>query len=287
MNCIVCGNELKGNQRKYCSKHCQKLGEHRRNRGHAEGIRPIRSHLEMKDSDIQDRINTKSDKIIYLGGYVNDKSKIYVQCKDCGNIYAKTTKCLRPSGHKNIQCSYCLNILSNIREKERREQLLLNKEQKHLETLQRRESEKAERQTKECAYCGKTFLATYRNSCCSEDCRRKLLNSKHSDLKRIRNLRKKYNGNYDNNISLKVLYKRDNGKCWICGKPCEWQDKYTTEQGHRVTGANYPSKDHVIPLAKGGTHTWDNVRLAHFKCNTDKGAKLIVKGENNQLVLIL
>lgn len=29
--------------------------------------------------------------------------------------------------------------------------------------------------------------------------------------------------------------------------------------------------DHVIPLSRGGTHTWDNVRPAHRKCNERKG----------------
>lgn len=28
--------------------------------------------------------------------------------------------------------------------------------------------------------------------------------------------------------------------------------------------------DHVIPISKGGTHTWDNVKPAHYKCNIDK-----------------
>jgi 5-methylcytosine-specific restriction endonuclease McrA len=31
-----------------------------------------------------------------------------------------------------------------------------------------------------------------------------------------------------------------------------------------------PTVDHIIPLAKGGTHTWDNVQLAHWSCNSDK-----------------
>lgn len=30
--------------------------------------------------------------------------------------------------------------------------------------------------------------------------------------------------------------------------------------------------EHVIPLCKGGTHTWDNTRPAHAKCNFEKGA---------------
>lgn len=29
--------------------------------------------------------------------------------------------------------------------------------------------------------------------------------------------------------------------------------------------------EHIVPLAHGGTHTWDNVGPAHYKCNQDKG----------------
>jgi 5-methylcytosine-specific restriction endonuclease McrA len=29
--------------------------------------------------------------------------------------------------------------------------------------------------------------------------------------------------------------------------------------------------EHVQPLTHGGTHTWDNVKPAHAKCNFDKG----------------
>lgn len=29
--------------------------------------------------------------------------------------------------------------------------------------------------------------------------------------------------------------------------------------------------EHIVPIAKGGTHTWDNVGPAHYKCNMEKG----------------
>ena len=50
----------------------------------------------------------------------------------------------------------------------------------------------------------------------------------------------------------------------------DWDDCAHTDDGYFLAGDNYPSRDHVVPLAKGGTHTWDNVKLAHFRCNTLK-----------------
>lgn len=32
--------------------------------------------------------------------------------------------------------------------------------------------------------------------------------------------------------------------------------------------------DHVVPLCKGGTHTYDNVKASHWRCNMEKGDRL-------------
>ncbi|MFC9724785.1 HNH endonuclease [Bacillus cereus] len=37
----------------------------------------------------------------------------------------------------------------------------------------------------------------------------------------------------------------------------------------------YPSIEHIIPVSKGGTHTWDNVKLDHRKCNYLKSNEMI------------
>lgn len=33
--------------------------------------------------------------------------------------------------------------------------------------------------------------------------------------------------------------------------------------------------DHIIPLSKGGTHTYNNVQLAHYICNSKKSDKIL------------
>ena len=33
--------------------------------------------------------------------------------------------------------------------------------------------------------------------------------------------------------------------------------------------------DHILPLSKGGTHTWDNVAPSHLLCNTKKDSKVM------------
>ena len=61
---------------------------------------------------------------------------------------------------------------------------------------------------------------------------------------------------YDTGITLAAIFKRDRGVCYLCNK---W-----------VTPGK-ASLEHVRPIIKGGTHTWDNVKLSHLKCNLRKG----------------
>lgn len=70
---------------------------------------------------------------------------------------------------------------------------------------------------------------------------------------------------FDKTITLRALIARDNGVCQICGKPT---DDCDITNGH--IGRMYPTLDHIIPLSKGGAHTWDNVQLAHMHCNAGK-----------------
>lgn len=60
-------------------------------------------------------------------------------------------------------------------------------------------------------------------------------------------------------ITLDTVYSHYNGVCAICGKYVQ---------------PSQASLDHIHPLSKGGTHTWNNIQLAHIKCNKQKGAKI-------------
>ena len=62
------------------------------------------------------------------------------------------------------------------------------------------------------------------------------------------------------NVAPSAIYERDAGICQLCKKPVE-REKMTL--------------DHVVPLSKGGPHTFGNLQLAHRSCNSSKGAKLL------------
>lgn len=62
-----------------------------------------------------------------------------------------------------------------------------------------------------------------------------------------------------------LVYERDGWTCGICGEAIDPELKK-----HRMSA----SIDHIIPLARGGTHTYDNVQAAHRVCNSRKGARI-------------
>ncbi len=67
-------------------------------------------------------------------------------------------------------------------------------------------------------------------------------------------------GKIDAGITMSKVYTRDKGICMICKEVCPRGDA---------------SLDHIVPLSKGGSHTWDNVQLAHFNCNSRKKDTLL------------
>ncbi len=61
-------------------------------------------------------------------------------------------------------------------------------------------------------------------------------------------------------FTRKNIYERDEFKCQYCGQTFD------------TKGLNL---DHIIPLAKSGRNTWDNVVCSCLKCNTTKGGKTL------------
>lgn len=74
---------------------------------------------------------------------------------------------------------------------------------------------------------------------------------------------------YDGSVTLKRVREKYSDICQICGKLV---DDTAIENGH--IKRMYPTIDHIIPLSKGGTHTWGNVQLAHMSCNAGKCDKV-------------
>lgn len=74
-------------------------------------------------------------------------------------------------------------------------------------------------------------------------------------------------------FTLREIAERDGWKCHLCGDHVE-----DVEYDYRPSD---PTLDHLIPVSEGGTHTRDNVRLAHMICNSRRSV-----GGSVQLMLI-
>lgn len=119
---------------------------------------------------------------------------------------------------------------------------------------------------KRCKECGKHFSTTKNNQVfCNNNCCDKY---GHRQKEVIRRNKIISNGRVDWDISIKRLLKRDGVDCYLCNR--------SMKPNVDKNDALYPSIEHVKPIAKGGTHTWDNVKLAHRKCNWEKGVKEFV-----------
>ena len=196
-------------------------------------------------------------------------------CKQCGKTFIVGRDC--PGIFCSNKCSGTYNRAIQLEKtKEQREyrQLKREQEQKQKELmyqeLKQRYKELKQRyysaqnkinNIKCCADCGKQFIAKTNNQkfCCNPCFK------KHDNARRDKRIYR--NGKPDLSISLTKLYMRDMGICQLCGKHIDFDCDSNSN--------DYPSIDHIKPIAKGGLHSWDNVQLACRGCNRLKSDKII------------
>lgn len=118
----------------------------------------------------------------------------------------------------------------------------------------------------ECIICHRTFLSARPNAkACPGRCSKRLFRESKKESNRRRQARKR--GQRHEHIRRLRVFERDNWICQICKRP--------VARGEKAPHPDSPSLDHVIPTARGGSHTYDNVQLAHFHCNSVKSDRLV------------
>lgn len=239
-----------------------------------KGIAPQKSHKPPKnkgvlksENEVAKDIEQRQGGFLYAGNYTGADGTVDLKCKECGTISTRSMITVR---HNNIRCRECDRI---AKEKQEANKSLLKWFDDLVADIQREEKAIAKQERKQsrmhpCVVCGKP---TDRPKYCSQECYRTTENY-------IRGSRDRLNKTniIDKDITLKRLYKKEWGVCYLCGDSCDWEDYIITDGGVFVAGDMYPSIDHIIPLAKGGLHSWDNVRLAHRVCNSKKWARVDV-----------
>ena len=151
--------------------------------------------------------------------------------------------------------------------------------------VERREAERAETMKKRalmqrivniiayehvCPECGRMFRSgNPQQVYCSKGCADRASWRRRGNGDHIKRA-KRFGVEYDRSITLERLIERDGQTCYICGKRCTMDDRRWGSYG-----PDYPTVDHVVPLSKGGAHTWDNVRIACGECNVAKGDSVL------------
>ena len=215
----------------------------------------------------------------YVSGYLNNKVPMVCKCMKCGtertvtgDYLGRKPKAGRTTGMTCKECERREKEERHLQEKEQKQEehkrrMLIMRFKSRVRAVAKQKEYIANTLTKTCRYCGKEYETHSKASAfCSAICCKKWSNR---ETWRLRRCREK-NATIDTNISLKRLYERDEGRCYICGQTCDWND-YIVRDGTVIAGNNYPSIDHVKPLSKGGEHSWKNIRLACRHCNTLKG----------------
>lgn len=106
----------------------------------------------------------------------------------------------------------------------------------------------------QCARCsGKFTINAPGQVYCSGICKERSRSSRRDARER---------GAFVSDVSPQEVYERDQWTCHLCTE--------SLERDAKVPHPLAPTIDHVIPLAKGGTHELDNVKAAHFLCNAVK-----------------
>lgn len=206
--------------------------------------------------------------IEYIGGYTGSDCNITVKL-NCGHITQKGWRSVRRliysnetngTQYKSFYCSVCQKEIDEERQKI-----------KAREKVRAKFEKESKIKTKQlvfsfCEICGQPHIN--RGVTCSEACRRKRVNQIHERSKRMR----KANGWHKDSITWQMLYRKQKGICYLCGKVCDPND-YKIVNGSHIVGKNYPTVEHIIPISKGGSDTFENCSLACFSCNSKKGAR--------------
>lgn len=246
--CACCGKEFIAHDRRkrYCSRQCKDVA-YRRSKGHDSKLGP--RHIKCIVCGVE--FETTNPNKLTCSPECSRKNR-----KNYDKLDAHGGKRKRKPGQIPLE-EYKKRIQDQT--KQRAEKIELEKAwYKALHTVER-----------ECEECGALFycLDSENKVTCSSECSRRHGNrSKNNRIPKEQQVDK---------ITLKKLYKRDKGICYLCGGECDWNDWNVSKKGNSYPGDKYPTIEHVTPISKGGLDAWDNVRLAHWKCNLEKADGII------------
>lgn len=298
-NCKTCHKDfddvkVAGRSKVYCSKRCKDLQEMRRRREENAlrySLLPfsrMRTCLfcgmmfHTKPATKQCCSRSCAGKLKSLSTGEGVKVTAYT-CRHCGKTYqpkaaAFKTYCSRacafadkaakpkaPKAPKVIPMRQCVVCGSEMQSHNRNYCSEDCRKARNASRSRQREARLRSLSEHKCKNCGCTFVPVYpskNRTFCSQDCLHTYGRRVAKAQRRARERALPYES-----VDPMAVFERDGWQCHICGGHVP-----SDLRGLPVDLA--PELDHIIPLAKGGHHVWDNLGLAHRKCNQDKSDRI-------------
>jgi HNH endonuclease len=167
----------------------------------------------------------------------------YADCGHCGQVFV----CRSGRKYCTDDCTRAADVL------------------RHQERTARRAERLIDRVCDHCASPFRSGIETQRF--CTRGCTKRA-------RKRDRDRARSYGAEYVY-VSRAKVYERDRWRCGLCKRRVNPRLRYP----HPMS----VSLDHVVPLSRGGGHTYANVQCSHLSCNVDKNAD---GGPSQQLALV-
>ncbi|SDM65767.1 HNH endonuclease [Geodermatophilus siccatus] len=180
---------------------------------------------------------------------------------------ASCQRCGQAMPGKRPQAKWCSDLCRNRANQERNRDRRNAAARERARAKSAREYDASSELWAACWRCGDLFLLRNRNTHCQRpDCQRaakSLATRLHGAAQRVR---KAGFGAAIDKFTVRDVYERDNGNCYLCGRPTIGD----LDDGRQPASATL---EHVVPIEQGGAHTLGNVRLAHLECNVVKGSR--------------
>lgn len=178
-----------------------------------------------------------------------------VVCEGCGSVGGKTNSGLcRPCSARNTRIRQAIHMR-------------VVKGNTHMPP---RITDERAKISYDCMECGKavTLRPHYGRSVSDYKFCSKVCGRRSSDRIATRARRAATMGADAEPVDYNVVFARDAWRCGLCGVK-------TLRSKRGTAHSKAPVVDHIIPLSKGGPHTYRNVQCACYSCNSSKGADLI------------
>lgn len=174
-------------------------------------------------------------------------------CVGCGEQFTFTVKC----GPRPEFCTKQCHSVSDKRKATKKKYQRSDKRKVASKKYQQSDLGKAAFKRHLLTDKGKASLKKYRESNLAKSSRAK---------KEQRRRAKKINA-FIEDVDVHVLLDLQGGACFLCSQPILSDIKHPDPMSL--------SLDHIMPLARGGSHSYDNCAATHLRCNLVKGVKSV------------